>query len=329
MKQLSIGKWRGLQQCSTARNALAVLALDHRNNLRQALRPDAPQTINDGDLTAFKLEAVAALAPVASAVLLDAQYGAAQCIAAGALPGRCGLLVSVEASGYSGEPTARHSGILPDWSVAKIKRMGASAVKLLVYYHPDSPTALGMESLVPQVAADCAEHDIPLFLETLSYSLDPARKKLPPAELRLVVIEGARRLVVPGVDVLKTEFPADIAAEPDEKDWAKACAELSTACPAPWVLLSASADFETFLRQVTVACQAGASGVAVGRAVWREATGLSGQARADFLHVAARERMARVAALCDALAQPWTEFYAPQAVDPDWYRLYSTCLRPQ
>jgi tagatose 1,6-diphosphate aldolase len=137
------------------------------------------------------------------------------------------------------------------------------------------------------------------------------------------VIEGARRLVIPGVDVLKTEFPVDVADEGDERAWADACAELSAACPAPWVLLSASADFETFLRQVTIACRAGASGVAVGRAVWREATGLNGQARADFLRTTARERMARVAALCDALARPWTEFYAPAVIEPTWYAAYA------
>ena len=323
MANLSIGKWRSLQACSTPSRALAVLALDHRNNLRQALRPDAPQSVSDAELAAFKIEAIAALAPAASAVLLDAQYGAAQCIAAGALPGGTGLLVSVEASGYSGEPAARESGILPGWSVAQIKRMAASAVKLLVYYHPDSSLAGEMEALVRKVAAECAAHDIPLFLETLSYSTDPALKKLPSAELRRVVIEGARRLVIPGVDVLKTEFPVDVTVEEDERVWAEACAELSAACAAPWVLLSASAAFETFLRQVTVACGAGASGVAVGRAVWREATGLTGAARTDFLRTTAHARMQRVASLCDALARPWTDFHTPPAVDSGWYKRYT------
>jgi len=37
MEQISLGKLRGLQQCSTPRNVLAVLAMDHRNNLRHAL----------------------------------------------------------------------------------------------------------------------------------------------------------------------------------------------------------------------------------------------------------------------------------------------------
>jgi tagatose-1,6-bisphosphate aldolase len=298
------------------------LALDHRNNLRNALNPQAPQSVSDAELSAFKVQTITALAPAASAVLLDIEYGAGQCIAAGALPGQVGLLVALEASGYIGDSEARHSRILPGWSVAKAKRMGANAVKLLVYYHPDAPTAAEIESLVNQVAADCLAQDMLLFLEPLSYSPDPGQKKLPPAEVRRVVVESARRLVVPGVDVVKAEFPLDITAEPDERVWAEACAELSAACAVPWVLLSASVGYDTFLRQVTVACRAGASGVAVGRAVWKEAVNLSAADREHFLRTVAYQRMSRVTNLCDALVRPWRDFYPAPALESNWYEQY-------
>ena len=194
MPTLTIGKIRGLQQCSTPEGAIAVLALDHRGNLRQMLNPSTPNTVSEGQLTDFKRQVVGALAPAATAVLLDAEFGAGQCVASGTLPGKTGLLVSVEATGYSGDPTARHSRLMPGWSVAKAKRMGASAVKLLVYYHPEADTRADIEELVQQTAQDCREQDMPLFLEPLSYSPDPARKKLEPAERRRVVIETARRL---------------------------------------------------------------------------------------------------------------------------------------
>jgi tagatose-1,6-bisphosphate aldolase len=88
------------------------------------------------------------------------------------------------------------------------------------------------------------------------------------------------------------------------------------------VLLSASSSYEMFLRQVTVACRSGASGVAVGRAVWREATGLEGAARREFLVTTARQRMARLTGLVDALARPWSDFYAASPVDSGWYAGY-------
>ncbi len=322
MKTVSIGKFRGLQQCSTPRGAISVLALDHRNNLRQSLNPSSPNSVKDADLTEFKLQVIHTLASSATAVLLDPQVGAAQCISTGVLPGQIGLLSSVEESGYTGDPTARQSGILPGWGVNKARRMGASAIKLLVYYHPKAPTASAIEDLIQEVVQDCQEHDMPLFLETLSYSPDPANKKLSPVERRKTVIETAARLTPLGADILKAEFPLDIQVDTNESVWSAACEELSSASVIPWVLLSASVDYPTFLRQVTVACQQGASGVAVGRAVWKEATSLKGDEQLSFLNKIASPRMARITALCEALARPWTDFYAAPSIDSSWYVSY-------
>jgi len=322
MSTMPIGKIRGLQQCSTPGGAIAVLALDHRGNLRQALNPSAPESVSAAQLTSFKQLVVGALAPYATAVLLDAEFGAAQCVASGALPGKTGLVVSVEATGYSGDPTARHSQLMPGWSVAKAKRMGASAVKLLVYYHPDADTRTEIEALVQQTAQDCRKQDMPLFLEPLSYSPDPSQKKLKPAERRRVVIETARRLTPLGGDILKAEFPVDYLVDLNEQTWAEACAELTAASCVPWVLLSASAEFDTFLRMVRVACQQGCTGVAVGRAVWQEATGLLGFDREQFLQDVAQPRMKQITELCADLARPWGECFTPAVVDASWYQSY-------
>ena len=147
MPAISIGKLRGPQQCATPRGGFAVMALDHRNNLRHAFQPGSPEPASDTEITLFKGEVVDALAPVASAVLLDPELSAAQCIASQRLPGRTGLIVALEATGYVGDPQARQSQVLPGWSVAQAKRMGASAAKLLVYYHPDSPKSLSLNLL--------------------------------------------------------------------------------------------------------------------------------------------------------------------------------------
>lgn len=322
MKHISIGKMRGLQQCSTPNGALAILALDHRNNLRQALEKSGAGTVSPQMLSEFKVQVVGALAPSASAVLLDPEFGAAQAVASGQLPGRVGLLSAVEATGYTGEPTGRESNLLPGWSAAKAKRLGASAVKLLVYYHPGSDTAQQNEALIEQVAADCRAEDIPLMLEPLSFALEPDQAKLGSDERREVVIESARRLTQLGVDILKAEFPVDVEHVEDEEVWAEACAELSAASACPWVLLSASVDFETFLRQLTVACQQGASGAAVGRAVWKEAVALQGVEREAFLAQVASQRMQQVAALCDEQARPWMAAYQPEPIDHNWFSDY-------
>jgi tagatose-1,6-bisphosphate aldolase len=319
---LSIGKRRHLHQISTPDGGLAVLALDHRGGLRKLLNPEAPQSVPDSAITALKFDIVRHLAPHASAVLLDPEYSAAQTIASDVMPGSTGLVVAVEATGYEGDAKARTSQVLPGWSVAKAKRMGASAVKLLVYYHPDAPTARGIESLVVEVAEACAQHELPLMVEPLTYTLNPEASKLTPDERPQVIIETARRLTVPGVDILKAEFPVDWVAEPDEKVWERVCAEMTAASAVPWILLSASVEFEVFVQQVTACCRAGASGVAVGRAVWKEAGTLDVAARREFLLGEGIQRMRRITGLVDALAKPWARHFTADEVTSTWYKTY-------
>lgn len=315
MKNLTIGKYFGLQHLSTHRGTFTCLALDHRQNLRKA----NPAFQEDAKLSQFKLDVTSSLASKATAVLLDPEVAAAQAVAANCIPRTVGLVVAVESTGYTGDATARHAQIIPGWSVEKAKRMGASAIKLLVYYHPDSPTASEIESFTSNIAEECQKHDLVLMLEPLSYSLDET-KKLSSAEKRYVVVKTARRLSPLGVDILKAEFPLDIL-EKDEALWAQACMEISSASVAPWILLSAAVDYETFLRQVIVACNAGASGIAVGRAVWQEAVTMQPDDRMKFLQVTGRKRLSRLTSLCHALAKPWTDFYNAEPTF-EWYKSY-------
>lgn len=313
--QLTIGKLRGLQRISNSRGTLTCLALDHRQNLRKA----NPAFVDDAELWRFKLEVSATLAEYSTAVLLDPEISAAQAVAAWAVPKNVGLVVAVESTGYGGGSTARQSQILPGWNIEKAKRMGADAVKLLVYYHPDSSTAGDIETLVKQVAEDCRKYDLAIMLEPLSYPLEKG-KDLSSAEKQRVVVETARRLSPLGVDILKAEFPLDLS-DKDQAIWTAACAEISSASVTPWILLSAAVDFETYLCQVTAACNAGASGIAVGRAVWQEAVFLKGEARLAFLRTIGCERLARLAALCSELGKPISDFYFADAPF-DWYKTY-------
>lgn len=324
MTSLTIGKARRLQQCATKNGKLVMFALDHRGNLQRALNPSNPEAIGYEEMAAFKQGVTQIISPVASGILLDPQFGAAQAVAVGALAPGCGLLVAVEKTGYTGDPTARESQILPGWGVEKIVRMGADGVKLLIYYHPQAPNAAEQEALVARVGEECRRFDIPFFLEPLSFALDPAVKKLPSAEKRMVVTETARKLTPLGVDVLKAEFPINIADEKDETVWVEACQELAEASVCPWIILSAGVSFEQFERQTAVACQNGASGVLVGRAVWAEAADLKGQARTDFLHTTATERMQQLTDVIERYGQSWMVFHPELAgsVGQGWYESY-------
>jgi tagatose-1,6-bisphosphate aldolase len=146
---------------------------------------------------------------------------------------------------------------------------------------------------------------------------------VPNKERRRVVIESARRLVPFGIDVLKAEFPLNVKESQDRAEWADACAELSSVCPVPWVLLSAGVDFETYLAQVEVACEAGASGILCGRTVWMETTQLDELERMRFLQTTASDRFRRLATLVSESARPYTDFYPATNGEEleNWYRI--------
>ncbi|HEX9012970.1 MAG TPA: tagatose 1,6-diphosphate aldolase, partial [Anaerolineaceae bacterium] len=255
--------------------------------------------------------------------LLDPVLGAGPALAADALPGTTGLVVSVEETGYAGPASARVSRLPEGWDCGKIKRMGASAAKLLVYYHPASSTAAGMRELIQRVAEDCRRLDLPLFLELLAYSPDPEQKELSAGGRREAVIRSAEELSALGADILKMEFPVDVRREPDENAWGEACRELTATSRIPWVLLSAAVDFEVFQRQTEIACQAGASGVLAGRAIWKESVEAGPEQRMDFLCGTGIERLRLLGETCRKYARPYPGLFAPAAAPEDWQASYA------
>jgi len=320
---LSLGKYRGLQQI--ARDGIfTILALDHRESLRKLLDPQDPERIGYGELAEFKVAVARALTPHASAFLTDVTYGVPQVIGQDALPGQAGLLVTIEESGYLGPAHARRARLVEGWSVEKIRRVGASAVKLLLYYHPQAEAAPQQEALLRQVAADCRAYDIPLVLEVLTYSPDPAVKADSAgyaATRPWVVAESARRLCPLGVDAFKAEFPADMRFEKDEGRLLRACEDVTEAAGVPWMVLSAAVDHDTFCRQVRLACRGGASGFLAGRSIWKEAGALRGEERAQFLAGEATRRLTELSQIAHAHARPWGEWYAAD-VDDQWWQRY-------
>lgn len=299
----SLGKLRRLQQAATPRGTFGVLAIDHRGPLRRALAGVDGVSDVETALVELKVDIVRALAGSSSAVLLDPETGVEPCVRQGALPGHTGLLVALD-TGSTGDPARLETSLVPGWDAGRIAAIGAAGVKLLVYYHPDAANAGEVERLVADVAGDCVRHDIPLFLEPLSFDPESPGRPLASTERRRVVIESARRLTALGVDILKAEFPVAVKEVGDEAVWREACEELTEAAAVPWVLLSAGVPFDVFLRQATLACQAGASGVMAGRAVWKEAVTSDRPLRQGWLNTIARDRMQRLWAVAGELGTP-------------------------
>lgn len=325
---LTPGKLMGLKGVTDANGRFKVLALDQSNSFRKFLKKLYQKVGKTGEpgyeeVRDAKMEITRLLSPLSSAVLLDVNYGARQCINSGALPKGVGLIVRSEASRDAGLPGEME----PGWSIEKIKKMGGTAVKLLVYLDVEDAKATDAQmKFVEQVCQECKKWDILLMIEELSYPRPGETKQDESYKKRLVnnIFESAK-LLNKYADILKLEFPGDI-----EKDSAstikKNLAQLNSIAERPWVLLSAGVKFELFQKQVELAMRAGCSGTMAGRAIFQEYFDETTPAkRKKFLLSEGVRRMKKLNAIVDKHAQPWTKRYnikeadLANAVDPNWY----------
>lgn len=317
----TMGKYRLLSHTSTPDGHFAILALDHRANLLKSLNQAAPSPLSDEDFAGFKMQLMQYILPPASGILADPGSSIGKGIAHRLIQGHQGIIAPIEVTNYDIHPSQRDMDWIPEWSVAKLKRVGGAGVKMLLPFHPKSESAKHKQGIVQNIIDQCAKYDIPLYLEPIAHALD-ADTPLSNAELLDVVIEMAEMFSAMGVDILKMQFPVDAKQSHDLDEWQAACEKLNAACRVPWALLSAGVTYDVFEQQAKIACQAGASGVIVGRAVWAEAVKLQGNERVKFLKNTAQKRMATLAQICADYAHPWFDRVATPANHVTWYETY-------
>ncbi|MBI4387198.1 MAG: tagatose 1,6-diphosphate aldolase [Elusimicrobia bacterium] len=325
---LTPGKLTGLRHITDPNGRFKVLALDQSNSFKKALRAmhekaGRPAEPSYEEIRDTKLEMVRVLGEHAGAVLLDINFGARQALNSFSLPKGAGLIVRVEASRDAGLPAEYE----PGWNAEKIKKMGAAAVKLLVYIDTDDAANVKTQiGFVEKVSKACEEADILLMTEELSFPRKGEDKGSPGYKARKVKnILEATRLIGPHTDILKLEFPGDIRGE-SETALRENIGRLNEAARRPWVLLSAGEKFELFVKQVELAMTGGASGYMAGRAIFNEYFDApDATARALFLKTTGIPRMQTLNKLVDGRATPWTNRYSlspadlAAAVRSDWY----------
>jgi tagatose 1,6-diphosphate aldolase len=325
---LTPGKLMGLRQITDKNNKFKVFALDQSNSFKKALRAaaekaGAPKEPTYEDIRDAKLVMVKELAPLGSACLLDVNFGARQAVNSFALPHGVGLIVRSEASKDAGIPSEYE----PGWSVEKIKKMGASAVKLLIYMDTENKDYTKAQlSFAESMYKECAKQDILLMTEELSFPRAGEDKSSPTYQARKIKnIMESTKLIGPITDILKLEFPGDIKNDSTQK-MQDNLGKLNEAAMRPWVLLSAGEKFDLFTKQVELAMKAGCGGYMAGRAIFNEwFEQPKGAAQDKFLKTTGVERMNILNKIVDQHAQPWVDRYGLKpvelmnAVDPHWY----------
>lgn len=325
MTELSPGKLWGLRRLADAGGRFKMLAVDQRPPIKNLISDrHGLEVAPYDDVCAVKAMLVEELAGHCSAVLLDPHY--AYPAAIHRVSPVQGLVLTLEDSLFDEDEGGRRSKSIDDWSVAKIKRAGGDAVKVLAWYRPDASTAVlqHQHEYVAGVGAACRRYDIPFVFELLTYPMlgtsEHTTDYVEQSGKRVEhVLESVSTFAGPefGVDLFKLEspWPAADLPDPDSRDGDDSAvdraradfAELGRLAGRPWVMLSAGATKEQFRRVLHFAYGAGASGYLAGRAIWWDAFQRFPDQDAMRSELA-RDGVAYVESLnrlTDARAHPW------------------------
>lgn len=318
---ISAGKYRGLARLADRNGRFKMVAVDQRPPIEALIRtargtPDAPWD----DVAGFKRMLVEELQAEASALLLDPHYAYPACLKV--LDTTKGLLLTLEDASFEETPGGRLSRDIDHWSVEKIKRAGADAVKVLAWYRPDASARVRQhqKDMVKRIGETCARFDIPFVFELLVYPLSSDTEQTRDyVEMRAKRADHVLQSVADfapadfGIDLFKLESPVAAPDVPgvDGEGAATVQAlfdEMGRISGRPWVMLSAGAGMVAFRRIMTHACRAGASGYLAGRAIWSEPfeSFPDWQAIRHGLQQKAVPYMQDLNALTDAGALPWT-----------------------
>lgn len=287
MPRMTTAERRGYRQICDADGMMMVVACDQRGAMRKLLAPDATAQARIGAdvLGEVKADIVRHLANHASCVLLDPVCALPMVIDDDVLGRDTGLLVGLDDSGWDVAPGTgyRLSRLVPDVPARRVRELGGTGAKLLVYLRPDAAGANDHNlAIIKATVDDFAREDLLLVVEILTYQLDGEDPADYAAKFPALMIEGTRLALEHGAKVLKLPYPGT----------AEACAAITRlAGEAPWAVLSAGVDHATFLAQVATAMQAGASGVIAGRALWKDCISLDPETRRERLSGIALPRL--------------------------------------
>ncbi|HVZ00459.1 MAG TPA: tagatose 1,6-diphosphate aldolase [Dongiaceae bacterium] len=327
LNDLSPGKYRAISRMIDRAGHFKMVAVDQRAPMRAILKEALGRDAAFEDMGRLKRLLVEELAAESTAVLIDPEYGLPAAL--DVLPGGPGLIVTLEDSNFEVTPGGRKARVIPNWSVEKIKRLGADGVKFLVWYNHKADRAVieHQHAIVRHLGEECARYDIAFLIEPLVYPHDEEPRDF--ARNRAdYVMRSIEDLSDPafGIDIYKLESPVD-AAELGHDDAAREALtamfrKMAAKLPGPWVMLSAAADPDKFARVLACAYAAGASGFLAGRSIWKSAAGSYPDIDAvrQKLRGTAVPYMRRLNEMTDRSGAPWTQRpHLPPASAPDQF----------
>jgi len=269
--------------------AFAMLAIDQRESMRAMFAEKQAEPVTDSQLTDFKVNALKALTPYASAVLIDQQFAWRRAIDEKVVAPSCGIIAAADRFYASGDEIVADVEIDETVVPEIVRQEGGAALKLLVVWRPDESPEKRI-AMVDDFVARCRKANLISIIEPVSRKSRDGR----PWDVKEGILAAARELGSRGADLYKAEVP--LYGNGTEGEVRRQCAELTRIISSPWVVLSSGVAPDEFPRAVEWACKEGARGFLAGRAIWR---GVIGQK--DIQKALQDDGVPRLQRLCDTI----------------------------
>ncbi|MCB8882276.1 hypothetical protein ACELLULO517_18660 [Acidisoma cellulosilytica] len=298
--KMTTAERRGYQQICDAEGFMLVVAADQRGGMRKLLAKDPTDQAKISTATLGKVKGDIAryLAnAAASCILLDPVCAVPGVVEEGTLARSTGLLIGLDESGWDTSPEGfQLSKLCPGVDARRVREMGGTGAKLMVYLRPDIAGANAYNlKIIRDCVADFAKEDLLLVVEILTYQMPGEADADYAAKFPSIIVECTRLALECGSKVLKMPYPGT----------AEACAQITKLCgEVPWAVLSAGVNHETFIKQVEIAMANGASGIIAGRSLWKDCISLDSAVTAERLTTIAVPRLLELRAAVAAATKP-------------------------
>ncbi|OGC47966.1 hypothetical protein A2713_01425 [candidate division WWE3 bacterium RIFCSPHIGHO2_01_FULL_35_17] len=264
-----------LSSLTNANGYIKIAAFDHRDSLQKLISKER--------MSEFKSLCAMLFSRYSTAILVDPEYGA-EAIKIAQSQNK-GILLGREKSGYTDNPNGRKTELYEKFTALKLKEMGATAIKLLIYYNDDAENANDQIELVKKVSAESKAINLPFLVEPITYPVNGHYYHKGDSIIKAVMA------LKDHCDILKIEYPVDPEIENTENALPY-LEQISQEINIPWILLSRGMKFKNYKHALKLAKNSGCSGFAVGRAVWQEFSDFnSWEDKVKFMKTVAVDRM--------------------------------------
>jgi tagatose 1,6-diphosphate aldolase len=281
-----------LPALQTTSKMIGVLELDKVISIANALGLDLKEESNQKTFSRVLDNIIRHLAPAASGLVLEPNYGLPLFSAQNH---KAGLALALDTMSSDEVDPLALPQLTQNWGVAAIRNNYAMA-KITLYYHPEEEVSLKEKQLIAEIYDHCQHEGIDLMLKLMLYT--QADEEFSAEQFQAIQLQAVSEFRN-SCNLLALQYPQNSLA----------CATITSELDIPWVVVGDGQDYDSFKEVVRDSLEGGAAGYLAGDVFWQEIktmrlddTTPDFEAIENFLETTGRDRVLELTRIIDEFA---------------------------